>query len=146
MAPKNAFCGIMDRVNGTFLYFIPEENGGRKLRFEDVDEYLNLLRFNYDKIEVNRIITDLNTEKDYCLSPKKMERPIDEMMLVKIDSERQSAVCKFYPPSQGGALMNRDDIINRLTQYGVRFGAVEGTIENYLRNRVYCTELIVARA
>ena len=146
MAPKNAFCGIMDRVNGTFLYFVPEENGGRKLRFEDVDEYLNLLRFNYDKIEVNRIISELHTETDYCLSPKKMERPIDEMMLVKIDSERRTAVAKFYPPSQGGALMNHDDIINRLTQYGVRFGAVEGTIDSFLRNRVYCTEIVLARA
>jgi len=146
MAPRNAFCGIMDRVNGTYLYFVPEENGGRKLRFEDVDEYLNQLRFSYDKIEVNRIISELNTERDYCLSPKKLDHPIDEMMLVKIDSERKSAVCKFYPASQGGSSMNREDIIHRLTQYGVRFGVVDGAVESFLHNRTYCTEMVLAKA
>ena len=146
MAPKNAYCGIMDRVNGTFIYFVPEENGGKKLRFEDVDEYLHQLRINYDKIEVNRIISDLTTEQDYCLTPKKLERPIDEIMLVKIDSDRKFATCKFYPPSQGGAMMNKDDIISRLTQCGVRFGAVDANIDNYLYNRCYCTEYIFARA
>ena len=112
MAPKNAYCGIMDRVNGTFIYFVPEENGGKKLRFEDVDEYLHQLRINYDKIEVNRIISDLTTEQDYCLTPKKLERPIDEIMLVKIDSDRKFATCKFYPPSQGGAMsMTYDEML-----------------------------------
>ena len=42
--------------------------------------------------------------------------------------------------------MTKDDIINRLTQYGVRFGAVDTNIETYLRNRNYCTEYILARA
>ena len=49
MAPRNAFCGIMDRVNGTFLYFVPEADGGKRLRFEDVDEMMHHLRFSYDK-------------------------------------------------------------------------------------------------
>ena len=146
MAPKNAFCGIMERVTGTYLYFVPEENGGKKLRFEDVDDYLRQLRINYDKLEVNRIITDLTTEKDFCLTPKRLEAPIDEMMLVKIDSDRRTAVCKFYPPSQGGSLMNRDDIITTLNKYGVRFGAVEGNINEFLNKRLYCTEYVLARA
>lgn len=146
MAPRNAFCGIMDRVNGTFLYFVPEEDGGKRLRFEDVDEMMHHLRFSYDKLEVNRIIMDLHTEQDYCISPKKLEHPIDEFMLVKIDSERKSAVCKFYPPSQGGALMTREDIISRLTQYGVRFGAVDTAINDFLQRRAYCTEFVLAKA
>lgn len=146
MAPKNAYCGIMERINGTYLYFVPEENGGKKLRFEDVDEYMQALRFNYDKLEVNRIISDLKTESDYCISPKRLDRPIDELMLVKIDSDRKSAVCKFYPPSQGGSMMYKDDIINRLNHFGVRFGAIEGAIEKFLGNRVYCTDIVFAKA
>lgn len=146
MAEKNAYCGLMNKADGTYLYLVPEESGGKRLRYEDVDEYMTHMRLSYDKVEVNRLITGLKERVEYKVSPTQMVHPEDEFLVVKIAPDKMSAIGKFYPPTFGGKLMTREDIISRMEQCGVRFGTVDLTIDLYVNRRQYCTDLVLAEA
>ncbi len=146
MGRKNAYCGLMNRIDGTYLYLVPEVDGGKKLRYEDVDEYMNHMHINYDKVEVNKLITMLTTRKEYKLLPEPMKLPEDEYLSVKIETNRLYATGKFYPPSQGGKVMTSDDIISRFNQCGVKFGIDDLAIKQFLSDRQYCGDILLAKA
>ena len=56
------------------------------------------------------------------------------------------AGCRFYPPSNNGKLLTKDDIISNLSSYGVKYGIDETNIVKFLNDRRYCTDYIIAKA
>ena len=146
MAVKSAYCGLYSKPDGTYLYLVPETEGGKKLSFEDVDEYLSHMKLDYDKVFVNRSITSLTERVELKLANEPLKYPEDEYMVVKLAENKLVCNAKFYPPADGGNYMTANDIIQRLQQYGVRFGFDQDEISRHITEKDYCIELALAKA
>src|SRR5690606_37583280 len=70
----------------------------------------------------------------------------DERVKIDILDERHFARGRFYPPSNNGILLTKEDIIQELSRAGVRYGVDEAAINLFLKERKYCTDYILAKA
>ncbi|MGP1434014.1 MAG: DUF342 domain-containing protein [Catonella sp.] len=69
----------------------------------------------------------------------------DEKMKVRISEDGMLAVCTFSPPSAGGRVMTKEDLLKELALNGIKFGIVEAEIDRYLNDRQYYVDYIIAR-
>ncbi len=146
MAVKSAYCGLFSKPDGTYLYLVPETEGGKVLKFEDVDEYLNHMKVNYDKVEVNKLINELKERVEYRVAPEPLKYPEDEYMTVKLAPDKLSVSAKFFPPADGGNYLTSEDIVQKLQQYSVRFGYDMPEISRHIAEKDYCIPLVLAKA
>ncbi|MGF7144744.1 hypothetical protein HNQ56_003176 [Anaerotaenia torta] len=145
MDSRNGFFQIVVKQDGTYLKLYAAEQGGEAVSYEEISKYLmdrNI--FEYDKLAIGRALTA--NEEDEVRIAEALTIILDETVRVTISEDRMYAVARFYPPSDGGKLMEKDDIVSMLVRSGVKYGLNEEAIENYLKDRRYCTNYILARA
>lgn len=143
---KNASCLIDIKPNGMYLILTPAEDGGRELLFNDVDAYLrNSKIFDYDIKKVNDALISLKERTMVFLSPR-VTSQINESVIIFVDPEKMFVRGKFMPPSINGELLTYEDIIAAMVAQGVRFGAVEANINEFLSKREYFKDFVLAKA
>lgn len=146
MGPRNAYFQLVIRDEGTYLKLFEEEPGGKGLNYEEISNYLiNKRIYEYDKIALGKVIANLNIEAEVKLTSAVL-LPQDEFMKITIDENRRYVSCRFYPPSNKGKLLTKEDIISSLLQAGVKHGIDELKIIQFLNERRYCTDYIFAKA
>lgn len=67
-----------------------------------------------------------------------------ETMHMHCSLDKMKITATFYPPSQGGASLNEQDILAYLKGMGIRFGICQENIADFLANPIYCTQIVVA--
>lgn len=143
---RNASCLIDIKPNGIYLILTPAEGGGRELLFNDVDTYLkNSKIYDYDVKKVNDALLALK-ERTVVFLSSTMIPPIDESVVLFVDPEKMFVRGKFMPPSGNGSLLTYEDIIAAMVAQGVRFGAVEANINEFLAKREYFKDFVLAKA
>ncbi len=142
---KNAYFQIVLKDEGTYIKFVPAEMGGKSLSYDVVAAYLAKKRIDYDIKMVGDAIATLTEPKEFRLN---FNRGMveNEYLSIEVDSNRLTATGIFYPPSSGGKLMTKQDIISDLVHVGIKCGVDEALIERFLEDRQYCTELILANS
>jgi len=146
MGPKNAYFQLVIKDDGTYLKLFEQEPGGKELLYDEISNYLIDKRvYEYDKISLGRAIARLNKEAEVKLTSAVL-LPQDEYMRITISEDKMFAVCRFFPPSNEGQLLTREDIISALTSAGIKHGIDEVSIANFLNERRYCTDYIFAKA
>ena len=146
MEQINGFFYLMHKSDGTYLKLIPNQLGGAKVRIDEIIEYLASKRmYDYNKTPIiyalNSLVepTEVKITNDIIL-------PEQESVIITISDDALRVTARFYPPSDRGALMNRNDIIGAAVAKGVKFGLNEALITEYLKKRVYCTDIVIAQA
>jgi len=144
---KNAYVKLNIRPNGTFLTLYPAAEGGRSLIIDEVEAYLDkVFRTGYEKVLVREELKKpLLSQREVQIS-KDPIGVVDEMVIVNVASDRLSVKGRFYPPTAGGRLLNKDDIVSEMVKSGVKYGVAEGTITEFLNNRQYEESLVIAEA
>ncbi len=146
MGPRNAYFQLIIKDDGTYLKLFAEEPGGKGLKYDEISSYLAEKRiFEYDKSSLGWAMANLKKEAEVKLTSSIL-LPQDEYMKITIDEQRMYALCRFYAPSNGGNLLSREDIIAGLHQAGVRHGIDEVKIFQFLNDRRYCTDYVLAKA
>ena len=56
------------------------------------------------------------------------------------------AKIRLYPPSDKGARLSVSELKNRIEQRGIKSGFIDKNIEMALRARLYCTDILIAKA
>lgn len=143
---QNGYFRLNIKEDGTYLeVFAPTENG-QKVTYDDLSMYLGMKGIiDYDKKQVGNALfsNDKVTEvRFYEISIL----PIDEYLVINISDDRRCVTGRFYPPTTGGQKLTKKDIINFMVQKGVKYGVNESTIDHFISNPVYCTDLILAEA
>ena len=135
------------RPNGTFLTLYPPVDGGRNLIIDEVEAYLDkVIQGGYEKVMVREELKKpLVAVREIQISKDKIP-PVNETVVVSVMADRLSVKGRFYPPTEGGNLLNRDDIISEMVKSGVKYGVAEATITEFLNNRQYEETLIIAEA
>ena len=146
MSGRNAYFQLVLKEDGTYLKLIDAEPGGLPLGYDEITNYLiDKKIYDYDKIALGRGIATLNKVAEVKLTSAVIP-PQDEFVKVTIDEDRTYAACRFYPPSTGGNLLTKDDIIAALVKADVKYGVDDVKIAQFLKDRRYCSDYVFARA
>lgn len=146
MGGRNGYFQLIAREDGTYLRIYEPENDGDTLLYEEISNYLvDKKIYEYDKIAIGRALTMVKGSMEVKITSIVMPKT-DEYIKVEIVDERMFAKARFYPPVNNGMLLSKDEIISALVRAGVKYGVDELEISNFIRERKYCTEYILAKA
>ncbi len=139
----NAFFQIIDGDSETKLRLVPASGEGEPLNASELLDYLNFHKINFDLPAVNKVLQNLTTETVIILN-KEPCYPISEDFFLDIKEDHMKAVVRFTPSSSNGSLMSSEAIIEDLKHRGVVYGVDTDVIEQFVKNRVYYTDIVVA--
>lgn len=144
---KSAYVKLSVRPNGTFLTLYPPVDGGRNLIIDEVEAYLDkVIVGGYEKVMVREELKKpLLSVRDVLIKNEQIS-PVNETVIVYISGERLVARGRFYPPSEGGQLLDKDDIVSEMIRSGVKYGVSEANIADFLENRQYTEYYVLAEA
>lgn len=144
---KSAHVKLNVRPNGTFLTLYPPEEGGRGLIIDEVEAYLDkVILGGYEKVIVREELKKPLLSVREVLIKKEQIPPVNETVIVYISGERLVVRGRFFPPSEGGRLLDRDDIVSEMVRSGVKYGVVEANISEFISNRQYSESIVLAEA
>lgn len=146
MKARNGYFQLIIRDDGTYLKIFQEETDGEPVYYDDISNYLMEKKiFEYDKIAIGRALTSLEGFAEVKITPMVI-LPVNECVIVTLDEERMYAKGRFYPPSDNGHTLMKDDIVNALVYAKVKYGVNEQVISDFLEERRYCTDYVLAKA
>lgn len=147
MSGKNGYFQVNIREDGTYLRLYDAEEGGEPVFYEEISNFLidNKI-YEYDKVAIGRALTSLDKNSIEVKISNFPANTIDESIKVEISEDRMCAKARFYPPSNNGHLLMRDEIVSALVKAGVKYGLDEEAVMEFLRERKYCTDYILAKA
>lgn len=68
---------------------------------------------------------------------------VSEMMDVSISADKLEVICRFYPPSEGGRMLNARDIVESLAFRKIKYGMDQMAVYNFLQKREYCKDFVL---
>ncbi len=143
MGNINGYFEVLIKPDGTYIKIIPPSEGGVLTKIDEVSVYLNDRKISeYDIKEVNRIINKME-EAEVKLVDEQIVSA-DELFKLKLSENRMSATIRFFPPTTNGRLLTKEQIIEKLGFYGIKFGIIEKNIDSYLKNRQFCEDVLIA--
>lgn len=139
----NSYFQIVSKANKAYIRIFPATDGGQAIRKEELVEYLQLKNVMYDpKVLLEALIateiTDVETTFSYT-------RPDAEFVKVSITPDNMTCTVRMIAPFEGGPQMPKNEFMRELSSRGIINGIDEQTIDEFLKNRQYCTDVIVAR-
>lgn len=140
----NGYFQLVFNDMGTSLCIYPPTDGGAILDVNEVTNYLQKRKVNFDITAVNVAIRNAKEKTVIHLSNQKMNLE-EEMFDLKVTADTMQAIARFYPPSLGTGAKGKTEIINELKQQKIIFGIDEEAIDRFIGNREYCTDIIVAK-
>ncbi|MGB4660298.1 MAG: FapA family protein [Mobilitalea sp.] len=146
MSSRNGYFQLITKEDGTYLKLFEAETGGQPVFFEEISNYLiDKKIYEYDKIAIGKALVSLKGSVEVRLTPT-IIMPIDEYVKVEIVDERMHAKARFYPPTNNGHLLSKEDIVSSLVHAGVKYGLDEDAINRFLLERQYCSDYMLANA
>ncbi len=139
----NGYFQLVLNESGTNLSIFPPTNGGAIIDINEVTNYLQRRKIIFDITAVNVAIRNAKENTVFNLSNQKL-LPEPEMLSVKVTADTMQAIARFYPPSLGAAVKGKTEIINDLKQQKIMFGVDEEAIDEFIENREYCTDIVLA--
>jgi len=143
---RNAFFLFNTNSNGTYLKIYPPVGDGAPIKIEEIVSFClrNHIK-SYKMMAVNEAVKNMGTAPIEVHMMDEQIPPISESIEVKVSGDRMLATCKFYPPSAGGRPTDKANVLDDIRRAGVTFGIDETVIDNFLTNREYCKEFVIAR-
>ena len=132
---------VINEADSTSLKII---KGNDRLMINEVVEYLSLHKIPVNLAELNKAILTEN-EVEVIELCKQRSYPINEELHISVLDNKMQAIGRFYPPSNDGKNIDKDEIIGSLRHKGVVYGIQEEIIDNFLKNKEYCSNIILAR-
>ena len=140
----NGYFQLEMTPQGTLLHIFKHTGDGIPLNINELADYLNKKGIEFDIADLNKKIMQIHDKGTITLDDVK-RYPEREMINVTISPNKMEAICRFYPPSVGGNLLSREDIIADLNSANVVYGIDTDAIEKYIENREYCKDFVLAR-
>ncbi|MCR5687674.1 MAG: FapA family protein [Lachnospiraceae bacterium] len=142
---KNGYFKLVYNDSESYVALYPPEDGGEPIQADEMRDYLVSKGFpGVDIVALKKIIDSLSKPQNVKIASKK-GIPCSESCRIAVSPDKMTAVCRFYPPSTGGAETNASDIKSTLKLQGVTKGVDDAAIEDFLANRRYCTDIVMAK-
>ena len=141
----NGYFQMQLNEKGVSVLLIPPSDEGEKIRVSELKEYLDRIGVPYDAMAINSALYTLAEEKVAVFLSTTKIPPVDERCNVQISADKMQAVIRLYPPSEGGSMLDKAQIIDALKNVKIKKGIDEDAIDIALEERQYCTDIIVAK-
>lgn len=145
---RNAYFQLLHEKDGLYLQSHMAEDGGLPLRFDDILQYLNLKK--YTEVDVSKLQSFVEQSKEGNTKIKILDGtdflPEKETAVITVDPYKRMAKIRLYPPSSGGREMTKEEVFDLVNQQGIVYGVIEKNITLMLRAKLYCTDILVAKA
>ena len=141
---SNQYFQIVFHEKDAYLHVYPPTEGGACLKAAEVTQYLDFR--NFKSYDVKEIGAALNSKEDTEVFVGPWDGiPVHEAMDVQFSLDKMKAICRFYPPSEGGKLKSDSEIASDLVFRKVKYGIDQEEISRFTENRQYCTDYVMAR-
>ena len=141
---KNAYFQLNIKDDGLYLILYPPEEAGEKLRYPEISQYLDDTYIGYyDSDELVEALKYQLEVTEIKLNDENIE-PVDEAVTALISDDKMSAYARFYAPSNDGGRLNKSEIISALSAAGIHHGINEEYIDEWMKDGLYCTDILVA--
>lgn len=146
MESRNGYFQLVTKADGLYIKLFEAVENGDKVAYDEISNYLADCKiYEFDKIAIGRALSSLNGTAEVKISNATFGS-IDESIMIYLDEEKMYAKGRFYPPSDGGRSITKDDIINELVKARIKYGLDEEVINDFLLDKHYCTDYILAKA
>ena len=142
MSAKNGYFQLVLKSDGNYLKVYPPMNGGQILAVNEVAEYLTYKSISFDIVKINKLILSAE-ESEIKINEDKLYAE-QEMMKLTLTDASMKVIARFYPPYTGGSLMSKDEIMRELASNKVNVGIKEDVIDEFVKNREYCRDYVIA--
>ena len=139
----NAYFQLVLHDRGTFLQMFPGA-GGEWPQLPEILNYLAFKKVSYDVAMLGKGYKSYEAGQLIPLSAEKM-LPVAECSIIEISMDRMEARARFYPPSTGGRLLDKEGIYSECRLQRVIFGVDDEAVEQFLKDREYCKDYVIAR-
>ena len=109
----------------------------------ELSDYLNARNIRFDLHKLNATCLGLKEKIEIPLSMEMGYRE-SEKCIVTISQDKMSAIMRFHAPSNDGEVMDSAEIIQELQHKGLHYGIKTEVVEQFVENRQYCTDILVA--
>lgn len=141
---RNGYFQLLMDESGTYVRLFPPVDGGESINFDELRQYLAFKNYTPDAVALSKVLSALEEPTNFKIDDKKGYSEM-EMFNLKVSEDKMTAVVRFYAPSNTGASYTGDSIINDLQHKGIKKGIDEKAISDYLSDKHFCTDYIIAR-
>ena len=142
---KNGYFKLVLTDSESYVTLYPPVDGGEPIQVDEMRDYLVAKGFpDVDIVSLKKVCESLAKPQNVKIANKK-GIPCPESFIVRISQDKMKAVCRFYPPSTSGAQLTDADIKSTLKLQGVNRGIDDAAINDFLKNREYCTDYVLAK-
>lgn len=139
----NAYFQIIAGAHDTRLTLYPPTENGQAFSMNDLIQYLNYHKIEYQLPDLNKVVSTYTEETTVLLNENVM-LPIREEMFLDVKENHMHAIAKFLPPSKGGGVLDKQEILGDLKHKGIVSGIKNDVIESFLKNHNYLEEIEIA--
>ena len=129
--------------NEAFVVYYPPIGEGLKPEYKECAEYLTEKGFeNFNKQELRQLICGDDKGELSLGIGDGLE--FSESLTYNLSLDKMKVTCRFYPPSKNGNVLNAQDILGELAKKNVKYGIDQDFILQFMKNRVYFTDFVIA--
>ena len=139
----NGYFKMTANSDGLFLKIVPPTDGGSPATTQMVLDYLEMHKLKGDSVMIDKAIK--NQDQNYVRISLDRVHPVRESYRLDISEDKMSAVAFFYPPMDKAEAMNAAEIKEDLKFRKVLYGIKKDNIDDFVKNRQYCTEIVLAQ-
>ena len=144
MGDQNAYFRLRIKNDGTYLELIPPQGNGAALSFGEMQEYLIRHGQVVDKVAVAKAIQSAAGGKCEIKLDSKTGTEVSESYELTVSDDRLKCTARFFPGSDNGMELKKDEIINDLKFKRICYGIHEDVIDSFFKNKKYCTDYVIA--
>lgn len=140
----NGYFRLQINTGNTGIIIYPPTEGGTPVDVSEIMQYLTVKQITYDAKEIGKTMAELKEPTEVLINLD-TRFPEQEIFFTRISQDRMTVVARFYPPSNGGYLLNDTEIISTLNYQKIVYGIDTQAIRNFITKREYCTDFVIAR-
>ncbi len=139
----NGYFQLVITPKGTGIKVFPPRDSGEPLNVNDVRDYLDERKIQYDVVLVNEAVT--KADGNVSIFTEAQILPEREACRFDISKDRMTVTAFFYPPSEGAELMTEKEVLSSLAYRKITYGICTENIHAFFEHREYCKEIVVAQ-
>jgi len=133
------------RKSGIFITVFPPVGTGKDATMDDADRALMAKSIqNYDIAQITKLVKEKSGEP-LKIGEWHPNKEFDSTATVNIDADEMKAFITVRPPERFGRVLEVEDVVSFLENFGVRYGIMNDAIEKMLENEVYRVPVLVAK-
>lgn len=140
----NGYFRLVNEENKTSIKFIPPAEGGKPIDINDVIEYMSMKDYACDLPTLKQSIEASAEAETVLVLEQKKRYPERECYKLTVSPDKMQAYAKFYAASEGAEELTAEEILKDLEVKGIVFGVKQKVIEQYIQNKEYCEDILLA--